>query len=246
MEKILIITGGSKGIGNGIISAYLANHYHIISISRTINKELANKGVTQIQLDLTHTDLIGMELSRIFSLLDPTKIERITLINNAGTLGQVNTIDNIQGETIEKAVRLNTITPLVSSSMFIKLSKNWPAQKSIINISSGAAQKPYFGWVVYCSTKAALDMMTQTIAIEQNDVENGVKIIAVAPGVVDTDMQSEIRQSNKSSFKDIDRFLALKADGALNDAETVGKEIYEIDHNPDIQNGAVLRVKNKT
>lgn len=68
-------------------------------------------------------------------------------------------------------------------------------------------------------------------------------MLAIAPGVVDTDMQTEIRKSDKSNFRDIERFIALKEDGALNDAETVGKKIFEMDNDDTLQSGSILRVE---
>ena len=115
--------------------------------------------------------------------------------------------------------------------------------KQIINISSGAAHKPYYGWTVYCATKAAIDMMTKTIALEQETVPNCLKILAIYPGVVDTQMQAKIRESDKASFPSIDRFLDLKSTNSLANATTVGKQIYDIDHDDAIENGSILRVK---
>lgn len=245
MKKVVIVTGGSKGIGYGIILAYLADAYHVISISRTANSKLSAKGVTQIAFDLTCTGKLIQQFQEIFKLLPSTEIEKITLINNAGSLGQIGPIETLPTAKILEAVNLNTVTPMLTSAAFINLTKGWSASKTIINISSGAAQKPYFGWSVYCATKAGLDMLTKTIAIEQLEIENGVKVLAVAPGVVDTAMQSEIRNSGKSAFKDIDRFLALKADDQLNDIETVGEGVLEIDHDDTIPSGAILRIKGK-
>ena len=172
---------------------------------------------------------------------DTSDIEKITLINNAGTLGKIGRIEAI--DDIAQTVALNTIAPLLLTSTFIRLTKNWQAVKHIINISSGAAHKPYYGWTVYCATKAAIDMMTKTIALEQEAVPNGVKILAVYPGVVDTQMQAKIRESDKASFPSIDRFLDLKSTNSLANATTVGKQIYDIDHDDAIENGSILRVK---
>lgn len=237
MRKILIITGGSKGIGKGIIDAYLADNYYIFSIARSVNNELTE--VNQITFDLGKTDGIRNLISELISKINANEVEQIILINNAGTLGQIGRIEDIAD--IETTVALNTVTPLLFASSFIALTKNWKAKKHIINISSGAAYKPYYGWTVYCATKAAIDMMTKTIALEQAEVNNGVKIIAIYPGVVDTEMQAKIRKSNKDSFASIDRFLDLKANNALANATTVGKQIFEIDHS-DIANGSLISV----
>lgn len=245
MEKILIITGGSKGIGKGIVSAYLKNGTRIFSIARSADAELTKRGVTQIELDLTEIDKIEPELLRIFSLMAPDKISKITLINNAGTLGKISTLEKLDASIITKTINLNTTVPFLCSAVFVAATKDWKAKKSIINISSGAALKPYFGWSVYCSTKAALNMLTQTLAVEQAEEKNGVKVLAIAPGVVDTDMQVEIRNSNKADFKDLDRFIALKEEDGLNDAATVGAKIFEMDNDETIENGSILRVEGK-
>ncbi|SOD18186.1 SDR family NAD(P)-dependent oxidoreductase [Pedobacter xixiisoli] len=242
MEEILIITGGSKGIGEGIIEAYLSNGTTVFSISRTTNIELSKRGVTQIELDLTETDKIELELLRVFKLLDMTKVAKITLINNAGTLGKIGPLEKLDATTIAQTIQLNAAVPFILSSAFISYFQDWESDKTIINITSGAALKPYFGWSIYCSSKAAINMLTQTIALEQADRKNAVKALAIAPGVVDTAMQAEIRRSNKSDFKDIDRFISLKKDGALNDVLTVGKKIFEMDNDSSLQSGAILRV----
>ncbi|RZJ82124.1 MAG: SDR family NAD(P)-dependent oxidoreductase [Flavobacterium sp.] len=238
MLKILIITGGSKGIGKGIVDAYLANDYQIYTISRSLNKALTT--ATQIKYDLSKTEGIKDLLFDLFKNIKSNEVEKITLINNAGTLGKIGKIEDIND--IENTVKLNTITPLIINSAFIALTKNWKAEKHIINISSGAAYKPYSGWTVYCSSKAAIDMMTQTIALEQEEVENGAKVIAIYPGVVDTEMQAEIRKSDKANFASIDRFLDLKKNNALANATTVGKQIFDLDHS-NIKNGSLIRLE---
>jgi benzil reductase ((S)-benzoin forming) len=238
MSKILIVTGGSKGIGSGIIRAYQKEGFQIFSIARSTNHVF--KQVKQIEFDLSKTDEIRNLLRQIFKEINPNKVEKITLINNAGTLGKIARIEDVTD--IAQTVQLNTVAPLILTSAFIGLTKNWNCEKKIINISSGAAQKPYHGWTVYCATKAAIDMMTQTIALEQGLLQNGTKIIAIYPGVVDTDMQAQIRTSDKNNFAAIDRFLALKANNELADTTKVGTQIFDLDNNPSIENGALIRI----
>lgn len=245
MEEILIITGGSKGIGSGIVDAYLQNGVRVFSIARTVNTKLSEAGVTQIELDLTKTDRIETEFSKIFNLLQPEKISKITLVNNAGTLGKIGPLEKLDAINITKTITLNTTVPFLCSALFVAHTKEWKALKTIINISSGAALKPYFGWSVYCSTKAAINMLTQTLAVEQAEVENGVSVLAIAPGVVDTDMQVEIRQSNQSDFKDVERFVALKEEGELNNISNVGLAIFKMDRDTNIASGSILRVEGK-
>lgn len=243
MERVLIITGGSKGIGAGIIQAYQQHHYRIFSISRSKNESPGFDQIEQIQFDLSKSTQIEQPLKQIFAQLVAAQIEQITLINNAGTLGEIGRLENLEANDIENTVQLNAITPLTLSAAFIQLTKTWSCTKKIINISSGAAHKPYYGWTVYCATKAALDMMTKTIAVEQSHIANGVKIIAIYPGVVDTEMQGEIRKSKKEDFLAIDRFLTLKTSGGLANAKQVGEQIFAIDQDENIENGSLLSVE---
>ena len=131
------------------------------------------------------------------------------------------------------------MAPLVLTSEFIKHTKSMTCRKLIINISSGAANKAIFGWSLYCSTKAALDMMTKTVGLEQSQDNNGVKIISVHPGVVDTQMQAEIRKTDKAAFKDVERFIDLKESGSLADPGRIGSEIFKLDLD-NITNGAII------
>ncbi|MES2652452.1 MAG: (S)-benzoin forming benzil reductase [Bacteroidota bacterium] len=240
-EKILIVTGGSKGIGKGIVEAYLANGYSVFSISRT-KTSIENDSIVEIQFDLSKSEGIEGMLMQIFDNIYSQQIKRIVLINNAGTLGEIGRIENLSAENILAAVQLNTVAPLLLTSAFIKLTKDWACEKKIINISSGAAQNPYYGWSVYCATKTSLDMITKVVAAEQETVKNGVKIIAIYPGVVDTDMQTEIRKHKKEDFIAIDRFLELKSSGSLLNPQTVGEKIFAIDHQ-ELENGSILRIE---
>jgi benzil reductase ((S)-benzoin forming) len=242
MKKYLIITGGNKGIGEGIVAEYKRNGYHIISLARTINEGDQYDGVTQILIDLSKIDSLETSFVDIIKGIDKDLVSRIILINNAGMVGKIGPLETNAVEQIQRTIQLNTVAPVVLTSLFLKETQNWQCAKKIINVSSGAAAKPYFGWSVYCASKAALDMMTRVVAVEQDRVENGAKIIAIYPGVVDTNMQAEIRKSSAENFVDLQRFLDLKASGSLVTIETIGKEIFAIDLAENYQNGAILNV----
>lgn len=242
MEKVLIITGGSRGIGLGVIQAYLKENYRIFSLARTSNAFLTANGVSQITCNLTETYEIETVFNEIFSLINKDKVSHITFINNAGALGKIGPVVKQSVGDIEEAFKLNAIVPFVCSAIFIKLTSGWTAKKYILNISSGAAEKPYFGWGTYCSTKAAVNMLTQTLAVEQAEEPNGVKVLAIAPGVVDTGMQTQIRSAAKADFKDLDRFVSLKNEGNLFDASYVGEQILAFNKNENIATGSILRV----
>jgi benzil reductase ((S)-benzoin forming) len=242
MEKVLIITGGSKGIGNGITKEYKKKGYRIFSISRTTYDNKNFDKVEQIQFDLSTSKNIEDILPGIFKLLNKDKTERITLINNAATLGNTGRFENNSVTDIEKTIQLNIVAPLILTAAFLRFTAGWECCKKIINITSGAAKKTFYGWTAYCSTKAGIEMMTKSIAIEQNNIENGTKIISINPGGVDTEMQEEIRKTAESSFIEVGRFINYKNSGSLTDKDEVGKEIYAIDHSEAYENGSIINI----
>lgn len=238
--NILIITGGSNGIGKAIAKKYTSENFTVFSISRSKTTEVNYK---QIAADLSNTLEAVKAIQNAFSKIESDEITSITLLNNAGSLGEVNTVGDLDSEKIQHTIQLNTTTPLVLSNEFIKLTKKLNCKKQIINISSGAAMNPYSGWSIYCTSKAALDMTTKAIATEQSDIENGVKCMAIYPGVVDTDMQTVIRKTTESEFKNVQRFIELKENNELYAPEFVADKIFHIDISNALENGEIIDIR---
>lgn len=244
-KNILIITGGSKGIGLGLVKQYTTQGFQVFSLSRTINTEITElKSIQQIEIDLIHNSDLTAVFNLIFDKINKNTIKSITLINNAGTLGTISNLENISITNIENSVKLNLSIPLQLSSIFIKATQKWNCTKKIINISSGAAINPYEGWSVYCSTKSAIDMFTKTVAKEQENTDYPVKINSIYPGVVATNMQEQIRNTAKKDFKNVKRFIELHETGNLSNAIDVARKIYAIDVENYLDNGAVFDIRN--
>ncbi len=238
--NILIITGGSNGIGKAIAQKYTSESFTVFSISRS---KTSNLNYQQITADLSNSSEAVKAINSIFSEINTKIISSITLLNNAGGLGEVNTVGNLDSEKIQQTIQLNTTTPLVLANEFIKLTKTLNCKKQIINISSGAATNPYSGWSIYCTSKAALDMTTRAIATEQIELKNGVKCVAIYPGVVDTNMQTAIRKTSESEFKNVQRFIELKENNELYSPEFVADKIYQLDISNALQNGDIIDVR---
>jgi len=242
MEKIVIITGGKKGLGKGLSKVYHKNGFRVISISRTKKKKFYS--AEQYKCDLSKTETIEPTLTEIFSHLDTTNTKKILLINNAGDLGTVNTIENLDSKDISYTIQVNLIAPLVLNATFIKLTKGFDCKKEIINISSGAAINPYESWSLYCASKAGIDMMTKVISKEQKHTENGIKIVSIYPGIVDTDMQSKARNTPKENFKSVQRFIDFYTNGELSTPVEVAEKVYELDQSGKLVNGLILDIRN--
>ncbi|RYF39997.1 MAG: SDR family NAD(P)-dependent oxidoreductase [Cytophagaceae bacterium] len=119
----------------------------------------------------------------------------------------------MEGAQISRAIELNVTAPLRLMNIIVTVYKDKPIR--IVNVSSGAAKKPYQGWAVYCSSKAALAMASRVLAEEMEAAGSDVRVISYSPGPIDTPMQAEIRKKKPEDFPQVERFIKLFNDGAL-------------------------------
>ncbi|HDR6298148.1 TPA: (S)-benzoin forming benzil reductase [Bacillus cereus] len=246
--RYVIVTGTSQGLGEAIAAQLLEENTSIISISRKENKELTklaeqyNSNCVFHSLDLQDVHNLETKFNKILSSIQEDTVSSIHLINNAGTLAPMKPIEKAESEQFITNVQINLLAPMILTSTFMKHTKGWKVDKRVINISSGAGKNPYFGWGAYCTTKADVNMFTQCVATEEVEKEYPVKIVAFAPGVVDTSMQAQIRDTNKEDFINLDRFIALKEEGKLLSPEYVAKAIRSLLETENFPQGEVIRI----
>jgi benzil reductase ((S)-benzoin forming) len=230
--NLFYITGTSSGIGFALANLLLKDSNNIvIGLSRRNNIE--HKNYHHITHDLSLPVPVG-----ILEPLDET-YKKIVLINNAGQVGPVSSLGKHTFEEINENYFVNLIAPSLLSNDFIEAYKSHSALKMIINVSSGAAKYPIKSWSIYCSSKAGLDMLSLVIQEENPEF----KVYAIAPGIVDTEMQSAIRNAKKEDFPDLDRFIEYKNQGELSDANQVAKKFLKIIQNPDLFNETICSVR---
>ena len=229
-----IVTGTSSGIGEAIAKKLIHRKEKVFCISRQINeslKALATKNHSWLwyyETDLTQTLKIPGILKEIFSFIDEGEVANVVLINNAGTLEPLGKSGSFNPGLIENHFKTNVIAPAILINEFIRLSEKLDAKKTIVNISSGAANTPYEGWSNYCAAKAALDMLSRTIGEEQKSKENPVRIFSVAPGIVDTKMQEIIRNTNEEQFPMREKFEKLYTENRLSKPDDVADKIISL------------------
>jgi benzil reductase ((S)-benzoin forming) len=228
------VTGASRGIGEGFVKNLLTPDNTIFAFSRTPNPELMDISVSRkgnlnwICIDLSNTTKVTQVFEKCFETIIFSKNDTFTLINNAASLDPISAIHKKEDIFRIKQIELNLIAPILLISSFIGILEGFSGRKLIINLSSGAAHHSYAGWSGYCASKSALDMITKVTAIEQKEAINPVRIYSIAPGVVDTDMQLQIRESKTEDFPLRNRFIELKERGYLSNPFETSKEILSI------------------
>lgn len=220
--KKFYITGTSSGIGKAIALAALEEGHIVTGLSRRTSIEHPNyRHITVDLSDVDHYSSIGFDGLRE----DTTEV---ILINNAGSLGSVKPVAQIDPRRTLDAYTLNLVAPSLLSKLFLDNLCDRDIPKTIINISSGAAVSPIKSWSVYCATKAGLDMFSEVLKLDHPEI----RCHAIAPGIVDTEMQGEIRRSRQEDFPDLQRFVEYKKNNELSSAEEVAAKMMYVLNNP--------------
>lgn len=219
------ITGTSRGIGKAIANLLLEDSNNFVTgISRT--SSIKHSNYTHLSIDLNDLAAVNQ-----ISFNTDKNISSVTLINNAGVLGSVKHAGNIDTKDIIMAYNINVVAPSILMNNFIKKHKSINKPKTIINISSGAGKRPIDGWSTYCSSKAALDMFSRVVAQEQKLESSMLRIYSIAPGIVDTFMQEQIREADIAEFSRLDEFIKYKKSSLLISPEEVAKKLLAIIRN---------------
>lgn len=208
----VIITGISSGIGYALTQYYLEQNQRVIGIGR--KNSIQHPNLFFFERDLSqNTDFR-------FLKKEIENSEDIILINNAGVIGNIERISEQQHSDIPHTIQVNTIAPMLLCQQVLRMTP-LELPLTIINISSGAGRRPVPGWAGYCASKAALDLFSQTIYLEEKERNRNIKVYSVAPGVVDTPMQETIRNANPETFSSLESFISLKKNDELTDLATV-------------------------
>jgi len=179
MSKNILITGCSSGLGLALVNYYLKKGYIVYGISRR-KPNIENKNFLFKEFDLSKLEEIKNSLT---DFLTQTKnFETVYL--NAGTLGEIKEMTKLSYEEIKEVLDLNVFANKELLDILTTIKVN-----NIIGISSGASKNGSKGWGAYSLSKSSLNMLLNLYAKEMPNT----KLLAVAPGVIETPMTDYIR-----------------------------------------------------
>ncbi|XP_041039774.1 sepiapterin reductase-like [Carcharodon carcharias] len=252
-SSLCIITGASRGLGRSlavVLAPRLPAGSHLVLVARCgqrlreVERRVreAAPPAGGLRLSRVEADLSGEEgLRRVLGAVSGSQEldgapERLLLVNNAGSLGDVTkfVVDFTKPSEVTDYLALNfTSSMCLTASLLKAFPKRENLHRVVVNISSLCAIQPFKSWSLYCSGKAAREMMFRVLAAEEPDV----RVLNYAPGPLDTDMQKQAR-SETADHELRQTFATMHQEGQLIDCEDSARKLVNILLRDEFQSGA--------
>ncbi len=224
-----VVTGASRGLGKAICIQLAKSGMRVVLLAR--RSENLDSVVNLVKIDSPESFAVACDLSSTTDIDEAiakicSECQRIDgIIHNAGVINPVIPASMVENEQWNLNLQVNLLSVQQLTKGLIPL-MGGDTQSRITTISSGASLRPVQSWSAYCVAKAGLDMWTRCIASELE--EKKISAIAIAPGIVDTGMQEDIRASDPENFPDHSNFVSYHSEGMLVDADEVAGKLMPL------------------
>lgn len=248
-HHIYILTGASRGMGLAMAQQLLAAGHTVLTLARRVNGDLAQHAaksgaqLTQWSADLADSVSAATHLRGWLGDMPADRFASATLINNAGVIPPIAPLRDSRPADLANALRVGLEAPMLLSAAFLDATRGWKAERKVLNISSGLGRKAMASQAAYCSAKAGMDHFTRCLALDEAQAANGAKVCSLAPGVIDTDMQVQLRGADAGAFPDVGNFQQLKQGGQLTSPDDAARRILAYLARPDFGSEPVADVR---
>jgi benzil reductase ((S)-benzoin forming) len=236
MNKLCIVTGASRGLGRAIAEQCLQPGHRVLTLSRQPDAALADvareRGAELIDwaIDLADAPAAAQRLGEWLAVQPATDA---LLVNNAALLSEPAPLRDGDLAELGAAVRVGLEAPLLLTSAFLRATAGWGSDRRIVNISSGLGRRALAGSASYCAVKAGLDHFSRAVALEEAATPGGARIVSLAPGIIDTDMQRQLRGADRTRFPAGTMFEGWHRDGQLDSPTAVAARVLAFATRPD-------------
>ncbi len=217
-------------MGAAMAEQLIQSGHWLVSIARKQNPGLdalaSQHGarLAQWQHDLAAPQAAATQLQALLeSLVDQPA--SATLINNAAALSAPGPLEQTDDTDTVRALRVGLEAPVLLTAAFLRATAAWTVPRRILNISSGLGRRAMAGSSTYCAVKAGLDHFSRSVALDEASKPHGARICSLAPGVIDTDMQVQLRGADPARFASQGTFAALKENGQLSSPADAAKRV---------------------
>lgn len=218
LTGVAVVTGASTGIGAAVARVFADAGVALGLCARRRPDAPAGARAVTASVDVTDRAAVAGFADEVVGTLGPIDV----WINNAGTLGELGPVRDVSADALAQVIDVNLTGAMHGSQVYVRHLHATGRPGTLIDVSSGAAASPVPSWAAYCASKAGLEMFTRTLAAEEAGA-GLLTALSVAPGVVDTPMQAQIREVSPEQFDQVERFRDLHATGSLSSPEWVAR-----------------------
>lgn len=224
--RVAFVSGASRGIGAAIAVRFAERGLRLVLCSRGEPALPAGEHVVARRIDVRDEAAVEALAAEGEARFGPVDL----WINNAGVLEPIRPVREVAVAEFRDHLETNLVGVFIGTRCYVRQLRRHGRGGVLVNMSSGAAWKAYAGWAAYCAGKAGVERLTQVVAAEE--AAQGLRAYSVAPGVVDTEMQRQIRAADEADFPERERFVERKRRGAFNDPRLVADELLAIAFDP--------------
>ena len=231
MQHLTILTGASRGMGLAMAKQLLRPDALLLCISRQTNTALAEQAqrtgaaLLQWPQDLADGTAAAARVHAWLAQQDSAMLASATLINNAGVIPALVPLSDSDPAALAQALRVGLEAPMQLTAAFLGATRSWALPRKVLNISSGLGRRAMASQAAYCAAKAGMDHFTRCVALDEALQANGARVCSLAPGVIDTDMQLQLRSADATQFPDIANFAGLHRQGQLSSPEDAARRV---------------------
>jgi benzil reductase ((S)-benzoin forming) len=183
------------------------------------------------------------QVDRLWEFCAGRRWEGVYLINNAASNLPMGAAERGDAVEVMRAVQVNLTAAMLLTNSFIRVTQGMAPDRRVLNISSGAGRRPVAWMSTYCATKSGLDLYTQCVALEQAERADGVRIASIAPGIIDTDMQTSARSATEEEFPGRQQFVDYYEKGELATPAAAAAKLIRILHSDAVHRGELLNIR---
>ena len=210
----------------------------LICMARNSNSQLtaavpAGAMLEQWTVDLSEPAPAAQQLHAWLAGQSAGRYASATLINNAGVIPRIAPLSASDVDDLATALRVGLEAPMQLTAAFLGATDAWTVPRKVLNISSGLGRRAMAGSAAYCAAKAGMDHFSRAVALEEAAGAHPARIVSLAPGVIDTDMQVQLRGADPAGFPDHGRFVHLQSAGLLDSADAAAAKVLAWLDRPD-------------
>lgn len=235
--SLIWITGASGGIGQALVDTVPWPDARIVGIGRR-----PARGAEHLAADLSDPASWAIVGEAMAGQAGDFSGDRIVFVQAAGSLEPIGFAGEVDSEAYGRNVILNSAAFQVLGHIFLSVTRRHSqARRQMAVLGSGAARSVYPGWSSYGAAKAAVDQWVRNVGAEQ-ELRGGAEVISLAPGTVDTEMQTQLRAVDEANFTQREKFVKLHQSGGLSDPKTVAASIWRL-LSGGVKTGSVLDLR---